>query len=63
MPGLDAAGSAWPVYVGAVVDAYDVDNPSGLVNPIDHPVSAAPRGVVSGQLASQWLAYPVWAVE
>jgi hypothetical protein len=26
----------------AMVDTYDVDRPGGLVDPVDHPVRAAP---------------------
>jgi hypothetical protein len=29
------------VHVGAMVDAYDVDGPSGLVDAVDDPVRAA----------------------
>jgi len=42
------AVSACPVYVGAVIDAYDVDGSGELVNPIDHPIGAASCGVVPG---------------
>jgi hypothetical protein len=31
-----------------MVDAYDVDSPGGLVDPVDHPVRAAPREEVPG---------------
>ena len=40
--------SVCPVYVGAVIDAYNVDGSAGFVDPVDHLVSAAPCGVVSG---------------
>ena len=43
-----AAGLACSVNISAMVDAYDVDRPGGLVDPVHHPVCAAPRGVVPG---------------
>jgi hypothetical protein len=46
-----------------MVDAYDVDGPGGLVDTVDHPVRAAPRGVVPGWFTGEWLAYPVRVVQ
>jgi hypothetical protein len=36
------------VDVSAVVDAHDVGGPGGLIDPVDHAVGAAPRGMVPG---------------
>ncbi len=44
---LTLPGLARSVHVSAMVDADDVDSPSGFVNPVDHPVRAAPRGMVA----------------
>jgi hypothetical protein len=47
-----------------MVDAsYNVDSPGGLVDPVDHSVGAAPRGVVSGKFTGEWLAYSVRVVQ
>jgi len=46
-----------------MVDAYDVDSPGGLVDPVDHSVGAAPSGVVSGKFTGEWLAYSVRVVQ
>jgi hypothetical protein len=50
---------ASPVYVGPVIDAYDVDGPFGLIDSVDHSVSAAPYRMITGELAGEWLANPV----
>ena len=46
-----------------MVDAYDVDRPGGLADTVNHPVRAAPRGVVPGQFTGERLAYPVRVVQ
>ena len=37
----------------AVIDAYDVHDPFGLIDAVDHPVGAAPCGVIAVQLAGE----------
>jgi putative transposase len=39
-------GLACSVRVSAMVDAHNVSRPGGLVDTVDHPVRAAPRGVI-----------------
>jgi hypothetical protein len=46
-----------------VIDAYDVHDPYGLIDAVDHPVGAAPCGVISVQLAGERLANPVRVVQ
>ena len=36
------------VHVSPVVDAHDVDGASGLIDPVNDPIGAAPRRVISG---------------
>jgi hypothetical protein len=52
-----------PAYVGAVIYAYHVNGPLGLVDTVDHPVRAATCGVIAAQLAGEGLADPVRVVQ
>jgi hypothetical protein len=61
LPALSAL--ACSVHVGAMVDAYNVDSPGGLVDPVDHPVRAAPRRVVPGQFTGERSTHPVRIVQ
>jgi hypothetical protein len=45
-----------PVHVGPVLDGHNCDGAKIVVNPVDHPVVAAPGAVQSGEAELQRLA-------
>jgi hypothetical protein len=52
-----------PIHVGTVINAHNVDDSIDLVNPIDHAVGTAARGVISVQFPGQGLADLVRVVD
>lgn len=57
---LDSSGS---VDVRAVINAYDMHDPFGLIDAVDHSVGPAACGVIAAQLAGKRLAYSVGVVQ